>query len=122
MEHTRRGDADPYATVASGRVPVRSTEHLLARMTATLEAHAATAGPDTLVLGTFRHVDHFCASTRSRWSGMAGGVAHAGAYAVGMKAGVESSVVHTPSTRRTRWPRSGTSWSSGPTSRACSPR
>ncbi|NGP08383.1 EAL domain-containing protein [Rhodococcus sp. 14C212] len=86
----------PYATVASGRVPVRSTEHLLARMTAALEAHAATAGPDTLVLGTFRHVDHFCAPTRSRWSGMAGGVAHAGAYAVGMRAGVESGVVHTP--------------------------
>ncbi|MDV7245878.1 MULTISPECIES: DICT sensory domain-containing protein [Rhodococcus] len=86
----------PHAIASSGRTAVRSLKRLLVTMSTTLETHAAAAGPETLVLGTFQRAEHFTDRTRTRWQNMASRIAYAGVYGVGMGHTVDEGIHQAP--------------------------
>ncbi|MCQ4122036.1 DICT sensory domain-containing protein [Rhodococcus tibetensis] len=92
-EHATRS---PHAIASSGRTAVRSFKRLLVTMSNTLETHAAAAGPETLVLGTFQRAEHFTDRTRARWQNMASRIAYAGVYGVGMGHTVDEGIHQAP--------------------------
>lgn len=86
----------PFAIAAEDHRTHWSRKTLLVELSATLENQAATAGGDTILLGTFQHVRNFTTRTRRRWESLAGRVAFAGVYGVGMGSIVEDGVHHAP--------------------------
>ncbi|MBD8507082.1 EAL domain-containing protein [Hoyosella sp. G463] len=86
----------PFAIAAEDHHTHWSRKTLLVELSTTLENLAATAGRDTILLGTFQHVRNFTARTRRRWESIAGRVAFAGVYGVGMGPTVEEGVHHAP--------------------------
>lgn len=86
----------PYAIASAGRSATHSTKRLLIAMSTSLEMQASTAGPETLVLGTFQRAEHFTALSRARWLSMAEQISYAGVYGVGMGYIQESGIAHAP--------------------------
>jgi len=88
--------ATPFALAAPGRRRTHSRKRLLVSMSKLLEANAVTAGPETIVLGTFQRAEHFTRLSQARWAQLADQVAYTGIYGVGIDPYVDSAVHHAP--------------------------
>ncbi|QCQ93522.1 EAL domain-containing protein [Rhodococcus sp. SGAir0479] len=90
------GSTTPFGIAARGRRTTRSLKRLLVSMSKMLEMQAAAAGPETIVLGTFQHAEHFTPASRARWAHLARQVAYTGIYGVGVQPFMDSNVHHAP--------------------------
>ncbi|GBF13681.1 EAL domain-containing protein [Prescottella equi] len=90
------GRSTPFTIAAPGRRTTRSLKRLLVSMSKMLEMQAASAGQDTIVLGTFQHADHFTPGSRRRWAHLASQVAYTGIYGVGIQPMIDFNVHHAP--------------------------
>ncbi|MBJ8346190.1 EAL domain-containing protein [Antrihabitans sp. YC2-6] len=83
--------ATPFEIVAARRRPTITRKDLLVMMSRMLEAHAMTAGPEAIVLGTFQQAHQFTAATRVVWEALAERAAYAGVSGVGLVPGANTS-------------------------------
>jgi DICT domain-containing protein len=86
----------PYVIVSADRVPRTGDKRLLIEMSKALEAHAAAAGPGTLVLGTFQEARQFTPATARRWRSLADRAGFAGVYGVGLPQMLNGNVQYAP--------------------------
>nr|WP_296765757.1 DICT sensory domain-containing protein [Rhodococcus sp. (in: high G+C Gram-positive bacteria)] len=84
----------PFEIASDGRVVTPSSKKLLAAMSTQIEWQAASAGADTLALGTFQHARHFGNRTRRRWNTMASTIAYTGVYGIEMNPLSDTKIAH----------------------------
>lgn len=88
------GSVSPFEIASDGRVVTPSSKKLLAAMSTQIEWQAASAGADTLALGTFQHARYFGTRTRRRWNTVASTIAYTGVYGIEMDALSDPKITH----------------------------
>ncbi|MDJ0392861.1 EAL domain-containing protein [Rhodococcus sp. G-MC3] len=84
----------PFDIAADGRIVTPSSKKLLVAMSTQIEWQAASAGADTMTLGTFQHARRFGHRTRRRWNTMARRIAYTGVYGIAMDTLSDPGITH----------------------------
>lgn len=80
-------DATAFAAVvAAGRPVQRGDKALILSLSKQLEVHAASLGPECVILGNLQNVRHLTPGTAARYAGLAGQAAFAGLIGAGVGA------------------------------------